>query len=81
MSSLCWRKIDKIIFQYVQRESEPLDLIHNDVCDLKFMQTCGGNKYFITFVNNSMKYCYVYLLKSKGEAIDAFKKYKLEVEN
>ena len=51
-------------FQSVERHIEPLDLIH-DICDLKFIQTRGGNKYFITFVDNSTKYCYVYLLKSK----------------
>ena len=41
----------------------------------------GGNKYFITFVNDSTKYFYVYLLKSKGEALEKFILYKIEVEN
>ena len=59
---------------------EPLDLIHSDICDLKFVQTRGGNKYFITFVDDSTKYCYV-LLKSKDEVIDKFVLYKHEVEN
>ena len=45
------------------------------------MQTRGGNKYSITFVDDSMKYCYVYLLKSKDEAIEKFALYKKEVEN
>ncbi|KAL6312007.1 hypothetical protein AAG906_017660 [Vitis piasezkii] len=49
--------------------------------DLKFVQTRGGNKYFITFVDDSTKYCYVYLLKSKDEAIEKFVLYKNEVEN
>ena len=37
-------------------------------------------RYFITFIDDSTRYCYVYLLNSKDEAIDAFKKYKNEVE-
>ena len=45
------------------------------------MQTRGGNKYFINFVDNSTKYCYLYLLKSKDEAIEKFVLYKSEVEN
>ena len=73
MSSLCWSKINKIFFESIQWESEPLDLIHNDVCDLKFVQTYGDNKYFIAFVDDSTKYCYAYLLKSKDGAIDVFK--------
>ena len=48
---------------------------------MKFVQTRGGNKYFITFVDDSTKYRYVYLLKSKDAAIEKFVLYKHEVEN
>ncbi|XP_070007753.1 uncharacterized protein [Nicotiana sylvestris] len=41
----------------------------------------GGKKYFITFIDDCTRYCYVYLLNSKDEAIEAFKQYKNEVEN
>ena len=55
-------------------------MIHSDICDLKFAPTRGGNKYFITFVDDSTKYCYVYLLKSKDEDLEKFILYKTEVE-
>ena len=74
-------KITKSSFQSVERHIEPLNLIHSDICDLKFVQTRGSNKYFIIFVDDSTKYCYVYLLKSKDEAIEKFVFYKNEVEN
>ncbi|GKC55059.1 retrotransposon protein, putative, ty1-copia subclass [Tanacetum coccineum] len=45
------------------------------------LPTKGDNKYFITFIDDCTKYCYVYLLKSKDEAIDKFVLYKNEVEN
>ena len=61
--------------------NKPLYLIYSDICDLKFVQTISGNKYFITFVDDSTKYCSMYLLKSKNEAIDKFVLYKNEVEN
>ena len=63
------------------KDTLDLFLIHSDICDLKFVQTRGGNKYFITFVDDSTKYCYVYLLKSKDEAIKKFVLYENEVEN
>ena len=74
-------KLTRSSFQSIERHTEPLDLIHSDICDLKLVQTRGGNKYFITFVDDSTKYCYVYLLKSKSEAIKKFVLYKNEVEN
>ena len=55
----------RLSFQTIERNTEPLDMIHSDICDLKFAPTWGGNKYFITFVNDSTKYCYVYFLKTR----------------
>ena len=74
-------KLTRSSFQSVERHIEPLYLVHSDICDFKFVQTRGSNKYFITFVDDSTKYCYVYLLKSKDEAIEKFVLYINEVEN
>ncbi|GJX23326.1 retrovirus-related pol polyprotein from transposon TNT 1-94 [Tanacetum coccineum] len=74
-------KLTRSSFKSVKRKTEPLDMIHTDICDLKSLPTKGGNKYFITFIDDCTKYCYVYLLKSKDEAIDKFVLYKTEVEN
>ncbi|GJY14761.1 retrovirus-related pol polyprotein from transposon TNT 1-94 [Tanacetum coccineum] len=74
-------KLTRTSFKSVKRTTEPLDMIHTDICDLKSLPTKGGNKYFITFIDDCTKYCYVYLLKSKDEAIDKFVLYKTEVEN
>ena len=43
-------KLTSSSFQSVERHTEPPDLIHSDICDLKFVQTRGGNKYFITLL-------------------------------
>ncbi|KAL0307596.1 UNVERIFIED_CONTAM: Retrovirus-related Pol polyprotein from transposon RE1 [Sesamum angustifolium] len=45
------------------------------------MQTRGGKKYFITIIDDCTRYCYVYFVRSKDEALEAFKLYKNEVEN
>ena len=74
-------KPTKSSFQSIERHNEPFDLIHSDICDLKYVQTRGDSKYFITFVDDSTKYCYVYLLKSKDEVIEKFILYKNKIEN
>ena len=52
-------KLTRPSFQSVEKHTEPLDLIHSDTCDLKFVQTRCGNKYCITFFDDSTKYFYV----------------------
>ncbi|XXG43377.1 hypothetical protein AAC387_Pa01g3427 [Persea americana] len=74
-------KLTRISFQSIKRTSEPLQLIHSDICDLKFVQTKGGKKYFLTFIDDYTRYCYIYLLRSKDEALEMFKHYKNEVKN
>jgi transposase InsO family protein len=63
------------------RNLAPLDLIHSDLCEMNGILTKGGKQYFITFIDDSTKFCYVYLLKLKDEALHYFKTYKAEVEN
>jgi transposase InsO family protein len=59
----------------------PIDLIHYDLCEMNGILTKGGKRYFITFIDDSTIFCYVYLLNSKDEALHYFKTYKAEVEN
>ena len=44
-------KLTKSSFQSIERHAEPLNLIHSDICDLKFVQTRGGNKFLIPSVD------------------------------
>jgi hypothetical protein len=63
------------------RELAPLELIHSDVCEMNGILTKGGKRYFITFIDDCTRFCYVYLMKTKDEALHYFKIYKVEVEN
>ena len=65
----------------IERELELLSLIHSDLRDLKNTMTRGGKRFYITFIDDYSKYTRVYLLRNKDEAIDAFIKYKNEVDN
>ncbi|KAL5708198.1 hypothetical protein ACHQM5_019018 [Ranunculus cassubicifolius] len=46
-------KLTKTPSPRVERSTEPLGLIHTDLCDLKYIQTRGGKKYFVTFIDDS----------------------------
>lgn len=74
-------KITKTPFPKVERTTSLLELIHSDVCDMHNNPTRGGNKDFVTFIDDYSKFCYVYLMHSKDEVLDKFKLSKTEVEN
>ena len=73
-------KITKKPFPNVKRTSNVLDLIHSDVGDMHGTPSIGGKKYYVTFIDDCTRYCYVYLLTSKDEVMDKFQIFKLEVE-
>jgi transposase InsO family protein len=63
------------------RNTAPLDLILSDLCEMNGVLTKGGKKYFMTLIDDSTRFCYIYLLKTKDEALHYFKICKAEVEN
>ncbi|GJR73646.1 zinc finger, CCHC-type containing protein [Tanacetum coccineum] len=52
----------------------------NDLYDLHDTPSLENNKYFVTFIDDASRFCYVYLLHTKDEALDKFKVFKIEVE-
>ncbi|GJY62670.1 zinc finger, CCHC-type containing protein [Tanacetum coccineum] len=73
-------KITKKPFQNIKRKTEVLELIYADLCDSHATPSLGNKKYFVTFIDDASRFCYVYLLHSKDEALDKFKVFKTEVE-
>jgi transposase InsO family protein len=59
----------------------PLELIHSDICEMNGVLIEGGQRYFMIMIDNASRYCYVYFLKTKDEALNCFKTYKAKVEN
>jgi hypothetical protein len=64
-----------------KRHLTPLELIHSDICEMNGVVTEGGQRYFMTLIDDAFRYCYVYLLKTKDEALNCLKTYKAEHEN
>ena len=63
------------------RNLAPLELVHSDLSEMNGVLTKGGKRYFMTLIDDSTRFCYIYLLKSKDEALHYFKIYKAEVGN
>ena len=55
-------------------------MLHSNLCDFHSTPSLGNKKYVITFIDNYSKFCYVYLLHAKDEALNSFKINKNEVE-
>lgn len=74
-------KITKTSHNSIIKESDPLDLIHSDICELDGTLTRNSKCYFITSIDDYSDYTYVYLMKNKNEALDIFKMYVTEIKN
>ena len=78
---MCKAKIIKRPHFQVERKTDLLELVHTDICELGGILTRGGNRYFITFIDDFSKFTYVYLMKNKSDAFENFKTYIHEVQN
>jgi hypothetical protein len=67
------------LLQTIQRSNELLYLIHSNIGDLKFVQTRGGKRYYIIFIDDCTRYCYIYIFMSKDEVLEMIKHYKNKV--
>ena len=70
-------KIKNKPFSSTNKDSQLLELVYSDVCELNGILTRDGKRYFITFIDDFSRYTYVYLMRNKDESFDMFKKYKL----
>ena len=61
--------------------SKPLELINIDLCGPIKNKSPWGEKYFILFIDDFTRMCWIGLLKHKDEAFDKFKLFKALVEN
>ena len=73
-------KQTKLSFQanQVRRANQKLQLIQTDVCGPMKTNSLSGNRYFLLFIDDYTRMCWVYFIRVKSEVFDVF---KASVEN
>ncbi|MCO5604532.1 hypothetical protein L7F22_058699 [Adiantum nelumboides] len=62
------------------RGTRKLQLVHNDVCGPMGTPSMGNNLYFVTFIDDFSRFCWVYSLKAKSDVFAIFQHYVAMVE-
>ena len=63
------------------RKTKLLEFIHSNLRDLKQAMARGGNKFYVTLIDDYFRFTRVYFLRNKDETFNMFLSYKAEVEN
>lgn len=58
-----------------------LELIHSDLCGPMEVESIGGSKYFLTFIDDYSKKVFVYFLEKKSQVCESFENFRAQVEN
>lgn len=67
--------------QATWRATEKLQLIHTDVCGPQRTPSLNGSKYYIVFIDDFTRMCWIYFLRFKSEVAGVFFKFKQWIEN
>ncbi|XP_022927115.1 uncharacterized protein LOC111434054 [Cucurbita moschata] len=62
------------------RGSKKLQLVHADLCGPQRTPSLNDNLYYIAFINELTRKCWIFLLKQKSEVAGVFWKFKAKVE-
>jgi hypothetical protein len=57
-----------------------LDLVHSDVCGPMPSPSLSGCLYYVIFIDDYSRKCWIYFLKAKSDTFDKFKEYKSFIE-
>jgi transposase InsO family protein len=69
-------------FPSSKRESSgPMELIHTDVCGPMQTKTPGGNRYFVSFIDDYSRCAVIQLLQNKNQVRTALSAFVSTVEN
>ena len=62
------------------RASQPLELVHSDVCGPIETESVGGARYFVSFIDDYSKWTVVYFMRRKSEVLECFKLFRALAE-
>lgn len=64
-----------------ERKTNILDVVHTDVCGPMRTESLSKSRYYVTFIDDSFRWCQIYFLKTKGEVLGKFVEFQKMVEN
>jgi transposase InsO family protein len=65
----------------VRVTSRPLQLVHSDLCRPMPVESLSKSRFFLTFIDDYSRHCWIYFLAAKGEAFSRFKHFKSTNKN
>jgi transposase InsO family protein len=74
------KNINKLFPSSDNRASSILDLVHYDVCGPISSPSLNGCLYYVIFIDDYSRKCWIYFLKFKSDTFDQFKEYKAFIE-
>lgn len=63
------------------RSDTLLNIVHTDICGPMEVESIGGSRYYLLFVDDFSRMAFIYFIKNKNEALKCFKEFKAKVEN
>jgi len=63
------------------KTKDVFDLVHTDVCGPFDVSSVSGHRYFVTFIDDFSRFCFIYLIKLKSEVFEKFKEFSAMVSN
>lgn len=63
------------------RAKSLLQLIHADVCGPMSTNSLGGGRYYVSFIDDYSRKCFVYIIRNKYQVFECFVKCKAMIEN
>ncbi|KAG9454135.1 hypothetical protein H6P81_007039 [Aristolochia fimbriata] len=64
-----------------RKARRPLELVHTNIAGPFEVTSLGGNRYYLTFIDDFSRYTWVYFLKEKSEALNKLKEFKALAKN
>lgn len=56
-------------------------MVHSDICGPMNVESLGGSRYFVTFIEDYSRYTETVMLHKRSDVLKAFRNYKRRVEN
>ena len=63
------------------RAKEILELVQSDICGPVSCPSLNGVLYYVIFIDDYFRKCWIHFLKAKSETFDKFKEFKAFIEN